>query len=144
MTPKHRILLADNDPDALQTTREFLEREGYTVVEAADPHQTRALLEQGEVSLAILDIRLANDNDEKDDSGLALARFAGDSVPKIILTRYPRPENVRASLGSTVDALPPAARFVAKEEGLEVLLRAVQLVLISSREGESGPSTVTT
>jgi len=70
---KKTILFADNDPDFLKTRGEFLEREGYQVVPAANPTEARRLLEQGNIDLAVLDIRLVDDDDERDTSGLRLS-----------------------------------------------------------------------
>lgn len=83
---KARILFADNDPDFLETRSGFLKEEGYEVVMASSPTDARRKLEQGGIDLAILDVRLTNDDDEKDTSGLALAKAIGHAVPKIILT----------------------------------------------------------
>lgn len=123
---KATILFADNDPDFLKIRKEFLEREGYAVIPAAEPAEARRILEQWQVNLAILDIRLVNDDDEKDLSGLTLAKEkAYRTVPKIILTRFPSYEAVREALGPALEGLPPAVDFVAKQEGPEALSRAV-------------------
>jgi len=68
------ILFADNDTDFLQTWREFLEKEGYQVIPASSPSEARSVMEQQPVALAVIDIRLINDSDTKDMSGLNLAK----------------------------------------------------------------------
>jgi CheY-like chemotaxis protein len=120
------ILFADNDPEFLKTRAEFLRQEGYQVIPALNPTEARRLLERGEMNLAILDIRLENDDDEKDISGLILAREVGHSIPKIILTGFPCHDHVREALGPQLRGLPAAVDFVAKQEGPEALLRAVR------------------
>lgn len=126
---KGRILFSDNDPDFLKSQKEFLEQEGYEVILAANPTEARRVLELGRVDLAIIDIRLVNDSDEKDISGLTLAKETASSVPKIILTGFPTYEAVREALGPALEGLPPAVDFIAKQEGPEPLLRAVRKVL---------------
>lgn len=124
---KKTILFADNDPDFLETRKEFLERQGYEVISATSPVQARQILEHRHVDLAILDIRLAYDDDERDVSGLTLAkdpRF--HPVPKIILTGFPSYQYVREVLGPALDSLPPAVDFLAKQEGPEVMIQAVE------------------
>ena len=106
--PKATILFADNDPDFLKTRSEFLEQEDYLVIPAGDPTEARRKLETGRIDLAIVDIRLVNDDDEKDTSGLVLAMEVARSVPKIILTGFPSYEYVREVLKSQADGLPAA------------------------------------
>lgn len=123
---KATILFADNDPDFLKIRKEFLEKEGYAVIPATNPVEAGRILEQWQVNLAVLDIRLVNDDDEKDLSGLTLAKEeAYRTVPKIILTKFPTYEAVREALGPALHGLPPAVDFVAKQEGPEALSRAV-------------------
>jgi CheY-like chemotaxis protein len=124
------ILFADNDQDFLETRTEFLEKEGYYVIPATDPTQALRVLERGEIDLAILDIRLRDDDDEKDTSGLTLAKEKTVRlVPKIILTGFPSVEAVREALKPQLDGLPAAVEFLSKEEGPDVLVWAVRRAL---------------
>jgi len=52
------ILLADNDPDFLATRGEFLKQEGYELVTAQSSASARRELGEGQINLAIIDIRL--------------------------------------------------------------------------------------
>jgi DNA-binding NtrC family response regulator len=126
---KATILFADNNLDFLKTRAEFLEQEGYLVIPAADPTESRRKLELGGIDLAIVDIRLRNDDDDKDVSGLTLAKEVARSVPKIILTGFPSYEAVREALKSQSDGLEAAVDFVAKQEGPEALLNAIEKAL---------------
>jgi len=126
---KATILFADNDQDFLRTRAEFLQQEGYQVISATSPTETRRTLELGGMDLAIVDVRLENDDDEKDVSGLILAREVARSVPKIILTGFPSYEHVREALKPQLEGLPAAIDFVAKGEGPEALLRALERAL---------------
>lgn len=126
---KATILFADNDPDFLRTRSEFLEQEGYLIVPANNPTEARRKLEAGGIDLAIVDIRLESDDDEKDTSGLTLAKEVARRVPKIILTGFPSYEYVREALEPRLDGLPAAVDFVVKEEGPEALLQAIRSVL---------------
>jgi CheY-like chemotaxis protein len=123
------ILFADNDPDFLETRREFLEQEGYRVIPALNPTEARRALERGRIDLAILDIRLENDDDEKDTSGLILAKEVALSVPKIILTGFPSHKTVVEALTPQLKGLPAALDYVAKEEGPEAMLRSIRKTL---------------
>lgn len=126
---KATILFADNDLDFLRTRSKFLEQHGYQIIPALKPEEAKRTMEQGQVDLAILDLRLINDDDEKDSSGLSVAKESASSVPKIILTRFPTVEAMREALGPALDGLPPAVDFVAKQEGPQALLTAVRKAL---------------
>jgi CheY-like chemotaxis protein len=123
------ILFADNDEEFLGSRREFLEQEGFKIVPALDPTEARNILEQRNIDLAILDLRLLNDKDDKDFSGLDLAKRVAPSIPKIILTRFATVEAVREALGPQLESLPPAVDFIAKQEGPQALLTAVRKAL---------------
>lgn len=124
-----KILMADNDPDFLETRREFLEKEGYEVVTASSPFEAQERLQQEDIALAVIDIRLLNDDDEKDVSGLDLAKNIGRSLPVLILTGYPAVEYVRQALRLQVNGVPVAHDFIAKGDGPQALLTAVRKAL---------------
>lgn len=124
---KRRLLFADNDPDFLDTRAEFLEIAGYAVLKARSPEQVRQLLADAYIHIAILDIRLVDDDDEQDTSGLSLAKDpAFTLIPKIILTGFPTYRAVREVLGPVVDGMPAAVNFLAKEEGPDVMIQAIE------------------
>lgn len=128
---KDVLLLADNDADFLNAWGQVLSNAGYDVRLASNPRETRDSLRQTGIDLAILDLRLVDDKDEKDISGLELATDqAFIHIPKIILTAFPTSyENLRNALGPTVDRLPHAIAFVDKTEGPRALLEVVQQAL---------------
>ena len=131
------ILFADNDQDFVETRSEFLEAKGHTVLKAHSPDQARTILDRRRVHLAILDIRLTDDSDSEDISGLELAQeTAYRSLPKIMLTGFPNVEAVRIALRSVVGELPPAVDYISKKgeegkRGAQVLIEAVEQALAS-------------
>jgi DNA-binding response OmpR family regulator len=126
---KQTILLADNDKDFLATCGEFLETAGYHILTADSPDEAKKLLETSRIHLAILDLRMENDHDEKDRSGLLLAKNAARSIPKLILTRFPTYQDVVEALRLDIHELPPAVDFLDKREDLSQLLATIQRVL---------------
>lgn len=121
------VLLADNNRHFLETRAEFLTQAGYDVITALTLQDAERVLSEGRVQGAILDMRLENDDDPKDESGLMLAKKNDYRlIPKILLTRYPTYEIVRAALSADNAALPPAVDFVAKQEGPEALISALK------------------
>lgn len=120
------LLVADNDEDFLRVSSEFLEEEGYKVLTAADPIQARQMLEHDKIDLAVLDLRLVNDSDKKDLSGLELARDVAPAVPKIILTSFSTEGIARQTLRPALDGLPPAVDLLPKQEGWDALATAIR------------------
>lgn len=121
-----KILMADNDPDFLETRREFLEKEGYEIIVASSPSDAQMKLQQDDIALVIVDIRLLNDDDEKDISGLEFARSIEHPLPILILTGYPAFEYARQALRFQASGNLVAHDFIAKEEGSTAFLTAVR------------------
>jgi len=123
---KVTILLADNDRDFAETRAEILKVEGYKVLIAFSPAQAEEALNRGEVDLAILDIRLTNDDDARDSSGLQLAKEVAPSIPKIILTGFPSYEFVREALQLSPTGHPVAVDFLSKQQGPKALIDSIE------------------
>ncbi len=121
-----RILLADNDPDALEIRAEYLASLGYRVFQASSYKEARQRLSDTWIHLALLDLRLTEDTDDQDQSGLLLAQDQEFSAtPMIIITKWPTWEAVRGALGPSQEGQPAAVDFIDKREGLEAMSRAV-------------------
>ncbi len=124
--PVRTVLLMDNDADFLSTQAELLEAAGYHVLRASDIEQAERLLADGYVHVAVVDIRMEDDDDANDASGLLFAkRTAYHLIPKIIMTDYPDYQSVREAMGPVAEGLPPAVDFVAKADGLQAVIEAV-------------------
>ncbi len=126
MVARPRIILADNNEELRETWRDLLSEE-YEVLEAASPAEARRILAMGNVDLAILDIRLVDDSDELDTSGLEVAKAT--SIPVIFLTNYPTSESVSAALHRRLNGRQLAAEFIHKHEPVDVLLEAARRIL---------------
>jgi len=120
-----RILLADNDPDTLHIRAEYLESLGYRVFLASSYEEAQQLLSETWLHLAVLDLRLTDDTDDRDQSGLLLARDEEfRATPMIILTKYPTWETTREALSPSAEGKPLAVDFIDKREGLEAMAQA--------------------
>lgn len=127
---KQTILLAENNQIFRSLAREFLENAGYLIVACTNPHEARQVLLTQTVDLAILDVRLLNDNDDRDRTGLRIAQEVAPHVPKIILTVIDNTiEVVREALKPGINGKSSAVDYISKQDGLEVLLTAVRGVL---------------
>lgn len=120
------ILIADNDKDFLETRTEFLRKEGYHAIMVSSPSEARRIFDQERVDVAVIDVRLVNDDDEKDTSGIELAKELSRFVPVLLLTGYPSLEYARQTLKPQLGGLPIAYDFIIKQEGPEAMLTAVR------------------
>src|SRR5262245_25170686 len=76
------VLVVDDEPTIRQVVVQYLEREGYTTLEAGDGDAARELVEREEPSLVVLDLMLPGTD------GLTLCRWIRDrsQLPVLMLT----------------------------------------------------------
>lgn len=131
MTRKARILLADNDPESLASSSRLLRREGYQVIEASSFEAARELIENPRLDLAILDLRLIDDNEPSDLSGLELAVRCGGDVPVVILSGKTNTSGLLLRLEEfRREHADIRISYVDKGEKTQVLLDAIVLALV--------------
>jgi CheY-like chemotaxis protein len=123
---KGRVLVVDNNPKVLASVGDFLKANGYSVHTANSPQEALKLTQEEIVHLCIIDVRLTDDYDETDVSGLNLAAVIDPVIPKIVLTAYENPELVIRSLGPDKQGIALAVDFVLKRWGPYKLLEAVE------------------
>jgi CheY-like chemotaxis protein len=124
--PKAKIVIADNNRDFLEELQDFLKQDGYSVIPAGSVEAAKKVLQKRKYDAVILDVRLTNDRNADDSSGLRLAEIISPEIPKIILTRHPTYNIVREALGPGVKGIPAAVDFVDKKELQERLLPALE------------------
>lgn len=123
------ILLADNLPGFVKVRTTFLEQADFNVLTAENPQDARRILLESNIHLALLDIRLVDDNNPNDQSGIDIANdYTFHSIPKIIITGYPSVETSRKSLSPSRDSLPPAVSYLSKTESMEVMLDTINQI----------------
>lgn len=132
---KGRILLVDNDADIRETYNLLLESEGYTVFVAASTKPAWRILEAAPIDLVIVDVRLEDNEEQHDFSGIHFAKKLLNRYAVILFSAYPwapeqllpLPISVRRSQKDD-----PAALLVDVERLLrdEVSLPNVQLKII--------------
>lgn len=124
-----KILFVENDAEFLKNRSKILEAEGYEVISVVRPEDAEKLLQTTSVDLAIVDLRLQDDSDEADTSGLTLIKSVAPKVPKILLTAYPTEEITRRALKNNLNDLPGAIDIVPKQDGIKVFLQSVALAV---------------
>jgi DNA-binding response OmpR family regulator len=133
-TTKKRLLLVENDPDYRHSLHSLLELENFTVDEAESLEgATKKLNRNYDVVLA--DLRLSDEKDDYDLSGLEVAKKAYElEVPCILITAYPSVDVVRLALRSR-GAEPLTEDVIPKAAGPQAVLDAINVVL--SNQGEN-------
>jgi predicted nucleotide-binding protein len=136
---KITILFVDNDADFLSGRRDRLVKDGFQVISASSARQAWEILSQKKrIDLAILDIRLNDDSDERDLSGLQLAKeIATLKLPIIILTGYPVHQHIVEILRIVGNASSLKVDIVGKQEGYEAMSLAIsRTIAIMNLTGE--------
>ena len=125
-----QVLLADNDDIFVRTCRSKLEAAGYHVQVASNPGDAIGILQTERIHVAILDMRMERDSDEKDKSGLLVAKQTSRLIPKIILTKFPTYQDVVEVLKQDMEGYQPAVEFLDKRDTKpDQLVTAVEQIL---------------
>jgi CheY-like chemotaxis protein len=108
------ILVVENDKAFRKTLCDYLEIEGYKIIETQVIPEAEKELHSHHFDAAVVDVRMQNDENVFDWSGLILARFiAGYAIPVIILTAFDKPEDVARAYKVAPGIEPPYA-FISK------------------------------
>jgi 6-phosphofructokinase 1 len=135
---KPRILIVDDNAGVRNSLAALLERVGYTPIIAANAADAKARLDEQIVHLALIDVRLVNDEDPNDRTGLELCEKIDSCVPKIILTGNKDWEVVRDALAPVHGNAPLARAFFHKTEKPQTLLAEIERVLADEYEVIAG------
>jgi two-component system KDP operon response regulator KdpE len=136
-TEQTRLLLIDDISDYRRSLRSFLELERYQVEEAASVQEAKEKLATAPVDLVLVDLRLTDESNPYDRSGLEVAKFASEwGVSCIIITAYPSLEATRQALRSRNIEPPLAMDFILKASGPHAILDAIKVALSRRKEAE--------
>lgn len=119
-----RLLLVEDDRLNAATLEEGLRAHGYEVLIAHSAEEALALLEQGQVNLAVLDEKLPG------MTGLDLASVLSEryALPMVFLTAFGDPERVRSAIERG------ALAYLVKPIDVDQLLPMLNTVLARSDE----------
>ncbi|HEY2326710.1 MAG TPA: response regulator transcription factor [Gaiellaceae bacterium] len=118
-TPRHKILVVDDDDDIRLLVRELLERAGYDVIEAADGREALKLMYTSPPALVLLDITMP---DLDGYQTLERIRDLSDVPVAMLTARSQELEKVRGLSAGADD-------YIAKPFGRQELLARVQALL---------------
>jgi DNA-binding response OmpR family regulator len=122
------ILFVENVAAFLKTRKDALEQEGYEVLTAAKPGDAKIILANCRVHLVIIDLRLRDDGDKDDFSGLELAKETDPTIPKIFLTAFPDPEAIRRGMLQDAKGRQPILDVVSKQSGPANMIEVVNRI----------------
>jgi CheY-like chemotaxis protein len=130
------ILIVENDADYRATLRDYLEQIGGRVLEAGNVPAALHEIKMYSPRLILLDMRLVDDNDPHDMSGIKLMRQIPPHIPIIILTAHQDASLVRDAY-EAIPHLPKPYAYLFKQEGAEAIrarvLEALQSASPSAR-----------
>ncbi len=86
------ILIVENDSLVLEGHRQIFEMEGYRVMTASSAAEAQELLMYRQVDLAIVDVRLSDDHDTYDRSGIELVERMPPETVKLLVSAFDRYE----------------------------------------------------
>ena len=111
--------------------KEAFVSEGFNVLTADGPSEAERVLNlnSGNVDAVVLDIRLEDDEDDKDVSGLGLIVKTAPEVGKVITTRFPDDMTTGKTFESRIGTQYPFVRYVDKTEGIPAIIAAVKKVV---------------
>lgn len=124
-----KLLLADNSAEYRRSVRSFLDLEGYEVEEAGSLELALKMLATKEFELVLADLRMRDDSNPNDMSGLEIAKFASEhGIACILVTAFPSWELARVALRS-VRAEPYAKDVITKGSDPQAVLDSISLAL---------------
>lgn len=131
---KPKILIVDNSDSFLKMFAKLLSRsEQYEVIPARSVEEAKGFLENDLIHLAIVDVRLENEEDDNDFSGLHFCEEMDPTVARILLTAHITDEAtwqlVRNASKPTRNRHRLADGFFGKLEDMKSIREAIESVL---------------
>lgn len=126
--------MVDNHPEFLATRSELVEAAGFKVLAAHTPEEARTLVnnKNNHIDLAVIDLRLHNDDDPDDITGLFLAKELHSLILVIMQTDFASVATVQAALRRNEVGESIADDYVSKNDGSGALIESI-IKLLSTR-----------
>jgi DNA-binding response OmpR family regulator len=136
---KH-ILIIDGNNNYARILGSYLQAENFVVHYANDTFTAQAKVKQLPIHAALINVRLLNERDSNDWSGMELAERIRPYTRVILMAQHPTYEMTRLALAPRINAPAPACDFVAKGEGTVAIITAVRKALNLNLDTEPLPS----
>ena len=122
------ILVVDDDPDFVDSTRALLEAHGYSVVSAHNGRDARTAAERHKPDLMLLDVMMTHDTEGFETVGLLKKDAGTRNIPIIIISGIRKAKTLPFRYEPDEDWLPVQA-VLEKPVVPESLLKAVETAL---------------
>lgn len=129
-----KILYAENDLLLAKERKRVMEEAGHDVMHASSPEEAEDFLKRGTFDIMLTDLRLYDDHDPIDTSGMSLIKAAKSEYPDLLTILYTR------TLPAAIDPLhmrfkeAGGNRIILKQDGADVMLRALEEVYAQRNE----------
>ncbi len=123
------ILVIDNDRHICRAMERLLQRQGYRVSVASTLASARRRAAEERPHLALVDVRMRDNNDPDDKSGLELAEELNPAIVKVILTAYRDFDSAIETLTPRSEGKSLVVSFIEKggsKEPLPIIQRAIE------------------
>jgi CheY-like chemotaxis protein len=129
MVRKARILIVDDDERLLKALKRWLGKgkNGLTVFTAANAQDALNLSEREWLHLALIDVKLSDDPDDR--GGFDLARKMWPGIPKIYLTVLEDGDSSRTGLSEEMKDESNVVGYILKRDGEQRILEGIEKVL---------------
>jgi DNA-binding NtrC family response regulator len=133
------VLIVDNHLEFLATRSELVEAAGFSVLTAQTPEEARNLVnnDKHKIELAVVDLRLHNDDDPDDKTGFFLAEELHTLIPVILYTDFANVATTRAALRPNEHGESIALDYVCKTDGSGALITSIKESLAARKPVES-------
>jgi DNA-binding NarL/FixJ family response regulator len=131
MNTKVRVLVIEDDKLYANTLKQGLESYNFDVTLEHHYGRARELLvgrTHYPYSVILIDVRLVNNADPGDRSGIKLAQEIGTKVPVLMLSKHDTIEYVKEALAARPDGRRAAFDYVLKDEGYHAIAAAIYQV----------------
>jgi DNA-binding NtrC family response regulator len=123
------ILILDDQAGERAPVRRLLELDGYSVIEAASAQEATEQFEKKHPALAIVDVKLIENIDPPDLSGILWITTLPETFPVIVYSTYKEPEVWREALQHRKNVY----AFINKQESVETLRANVKSALLEAK-----------
>jgi ActR/RegA family two-component response regulator len=132
---KNVILMVDNSVEFLTTRAEYVRAAGFTVLTAATPDEARRLARRKHIDLAVIDLRLLNDDNPDDATGLFLAEELHPRMRVILNTGFPDVRTVLGALRRDDLGESAADNYISKADGPVALIAEIRRLCAAPASG---------
>lgn len=123
---KKVILIVDNQPEYLATRAEYVRAAGFSVLTATNPEVARRLAQRKHIDLSVIDLRLLNDDNPQDYTGLFLAEELHPRMKIILNTGFPELRTALAALRRDPSGETVADNYISKDDGPAALISEIR------------------